>query len=243
MSFTGCSAELKENTEIMSMPFCESIVSLSSQTWLLCSVAMGIAWYFSYRLIPRLLKEYADQLSVTLVNRVAESHIGFSVVAIAVLCSLLFFSGDAYRRSLLIGLAPVLAGMCWVDFKLQLIPDRFQILGALVALSSRFLDFCITQKLLLFEVLAALLLVLLIQAMAVLYRYIRGLDGLGFADIKLLAWMCLCVGLDIWKVVIIACFLALVINLVRRFIHRLGWQDEFAFGPFLVIAFTIQLAL
>lgn len=83
--------------------------------------------------------------------------------------------------------------------------------------------------------------------LAHLYRLLRGRDGLGFGDLKLLAAMGAWSGaLILPSVVFLASLLALVGVLLTRLMRKTSadssdWQAEFPFGPWIIAAYMICL--
>lgn len=85
--------------------------------------------------------------------------------------------------------------------------------------------------------------------LAHLYRLLRGRDGLGFGDLKLLAAMGAWSGAWILpSVVFVASLLGIVGVLSARFFRHMHgrvneWHAEFPFGPWLIAAYMLCLAL
>ena len=78
---------------------------------------------------------------------------------------------------------------------------------------------------------------------AQLYRLLRGRDGLGMGDLKLLAAMGAWSGaLVLPPVVFVSAFLALVGVVVTRLLHRQDLQQEFPFGPWIIVAYMLCVA-
>lgn len=77
------------------------------------------------------------------------------------------------------------------------------------------------------------------------YRLLRGRDGLGFGDLKLLAAMGAWSGAWVLPdVVFLASVLALAAVLLMRVIRKMSgdWHAEFPFGPWIIAAYMICLA-
>ena len=143
-----------------------------------------------------------------------------------------------------------LRGVWRVDRLLLLIPDRFQILGAVAGICYVAVlawsgeDF----KELGFGVAFALLLVGLLWGMSALYYRMRGAIGFGFGDIKLLAWLSFFVERRMIDVILLSIVFgvtslvltALVQSLRTKKITLPGAQDTFAFGPFIVLAVIME---
>ncbi len=79
---------------------------------------------------------------------------------------------------------------------------------------------------------------------ACLYKLIRGRDGLGMGDLKLLA------GMGAWsgpfvlpQVLLLAALLAIAVFIIERLVHRSagGFHEERPFGPAIVAAYFIVL--
>jgi prepilin signal peptidase PulO-like enzyme (type II secretory pathway) len=77
------------------------------------------------------------------------------------------------------------------------------------------------------------------------YRLIRGRDGLGMGDLKLLAAMGAWSGpLVLPQVLLLAALLAIAVFVIERLVHRSagGFHEERPFGPAIVAAYFIVLA-
>lgn len=80
--------------------------------------------------------------------------------------------------------------------------------------------------------------------LAQVYRTVRGRDGLGMGDLKLLATMGAWSGpLLLPQVLLLAVVLALAVFLIERVIHRhaSGFHEERPFGPAIVAAYFLVL--
>ena len=95
-----------------------------------------------------------------------------------------------------------------------------------------------------FSVIGAIAGYLPLWLLANLYKLIRGRDGLGMGDLKLLAAMGAWSGpLILPQVLLLAALLAIALFLVERVLHRLtaGIHEERPFGPAIVAAYFIVM--
>lgn len=149
-----------------------------------------------------------------------------------------------------------LAAVCWllfgwglivlafVDARTKLLPDALTFpllwLGVVVQLFPETRSVGLTASI--WGVIAGYLPMWLV---AQLYRLLRGRDGLGFGDLKLLAAMGAWSGVAILPgTVLIAAISALIAQLSLRLLRRDGndWHAEFPFGPWIIAAYLICLA-
>ena len=115
----------------------------------------------------------------------------------------------------------------YTDYRHKLIPDRFQILGLILG-SVYVWQYQRTEN-----ILIAVLLTVFLSSLNVLYGKIRKRPGLGWGDVKMLAWISLIAGERILHVILLSCVVCGA--------HLLLSSDEkkgatFAFAPYLVAA-------
>jgi prepilin signal peptidase PulO-like enzyme (type II secretory pathway) len=140
-------------------------------------------------------------------------------------------------------LAASLHAVCRVDLLFHIIPDRFQITGLIsTALLAGYL---ITTRatpaaLVLITILSGLSLPLLLMLGNYLFTKLRSIDGLGFGDVKLLAWLSLISGIYTYRLILFAAVLSLVWMLPKLVNKKLGLQAGFAFGPYIVWGFVLE---
>lgn len=123
----------------------------------------------------------------------------------------------------------VLAG---IDLRVQLLPDRLVLpLGMLGLAANGFGIFC-TAEAAIFGAVAGFLVLWGINA---LHRLLRGYDGMGLGDAKLLAACGAWLGVhQLAMVVLIAASLGIIAGIIHRI--RQGASKPFAFGPYLIFA-------
>lgn len=134
-----------------------------------------------------------------------------------------------------------LAGLTLADAKFQVIPDRFQIVGALgaVGFAATSVSGPLAPKL--FSAGIGLAFVLLLYGLTRLYTLVRKRDALGLGDVKLLAWLALAFGPDTFFVLLYGLGLASVVAVPLVLLKRRTLQSFFAFGPFLALGAVVRL--
>lgn len=128
-----------------------------------------------------------------------------------------------------------LNGVFQADSRMQIIPDRFQVAGAIGAVGYLLLGLGQEQERLVLHAIAGPGLALGLYLVTLAYEKLRKRDGLGFGDIKMIAWLGLAFGADIALILaaaIVAALLGVIPTLVLR---RRTMQTAFAFGPFIVL--------
>lgn len=125
---------------------------------------------------------------------------------------------------------------CIIDIRSRRLPDYLTL--PLIALGL-FLTLALKPAALPLQLLAALLGFLAFYLIATLYRRLRGFDGLGLGDAKLLAAAGAWLGpLYLAPVVFVSAGLALVAALILRLLGRqVSLQMTLPFGPFLSAGF------
>jgi leader peptidase HopD len=157
--------------------------------------------------------------------------------ALAVAAS--FYPGPALPFLALIGVA--LGGLTLADARFQVIPDRFQVVGAVGALGFALLGTTtpLTPKLVAAGI--GLAMVAALYGTTRLYTLVRKRDALGFGDVKLLAWLSLAFGPDTFYVMVYGMGLALLAVVPLLLMRRRTLHSFFAFGPFLAGAAVLRL--
>ena len=172
-----------------------------------------------------------------------------------VACILLYWYASIYKLDPLT--LPFLAlvisssiGILTLDVKFRLIPDRFQFLGLIGAVgiaANKLLPFSKTLPSDLYETLLALGLPAALYLSSFLYEKVRNRVGMGFGDIKLLLWLAILFGMQLYPIFIVTVALALLSKLPRILITLINRnsslkqtvQDPFAFAPHIISACLI----
>lgn len=208
------------------------------------------AAFMSFIHTPRIIAHYSvlyfENVTFPL-HESARARIGAFCACMALVgACLAFASMHAPSRGFgalgLVLLAPVLVSISWIDFRLKLIPDRYQLVGCILAITERALEGAwggVAWQEIGMDCALGMSLSFLLWALTFLYCKARKLDGLGFGDIKMLLWMGVLLGGGVFPMLVLATLLALCVNLVRLLFTRFRWKDEFAFGPYLVVAFLV----
>lgn len=134
-------------------------------------------------------------------------------------------------------------GVFRADLSFKIIPDRFQVLGLLSAIGFMFSVHGFSQS----EIVAARLglaaaLTAALWLLTKIFERCRQTEGMGMGDIKLLGWFAIFLGAQVGVVIVVGSVLALVVHLPRRLLFRRPTDAPFAFAPFLVVAFLIELS-
>jgi leader peptidase (prepilin peptidase)/N-methyltransferase len=121
-----------------------------------------------------------------------------------------------------------------IDQDVGLLPDGLTYsgiwLGLMVSLSYFFIG---PQQ----AILGAMFGYLFLWFIATVYRFLRGHDGMGYGDCKMLAMLGAWVGVQaVVYIVILASGLAIGVALVWMFRKRLDLQQRISFGPYLAAA-------
>jgi prepilin signal peptidase PulO-like enzyme (type II secretory pathway) len=158
--------------------------------------------------------------------------------------SLAFYTGSIIIQSLHLAIWFVgLVVLAFVDSRTKLLPDMLTLpllwLGIVIQL------FPETRTVgLELSVIGAVAGYLPLWLLAQAYRFIRGRDGLGMGDLKLLAAMGAWSGPFVLpQVLLLAALLAIAVFVLERVIRRssAGFHDERPFGPAIVAAYFIVL--
>jgi prepilin signal peptidase PulO-like enzyme (type II secretory pathway) len=143
-------------------------------------------------------------------------------------------------------MAVALNGVVQADARFHLIPDRFQIVGALGAIGA--LIVLLTRPdaepaQLLMRAGGGLLVAVGLYAMSWAFERWRQRPALGFGDVKLVAWLGLVMGTDVLLVLLVAMLAAQAVILPMVLLRRRTMTSGFAFGPYLVLGVLAQVAL
>jgi prepilin signal peptidase PulO-like enzyme (type II secretory pathway) len=135
-----------------------------------------------------------------------------------------------------------MAGVLAADTRFQVIPDRFQIAGALGAFGFAYFHATQPETQLVLHVGTAVIVGGLLLLMNWLYEKLRGQLALGLGDIKMIAWLALAFGPDVLLVLTYSLLVALVVMLPLLLFRVRRMASVFAFGPFLVIGAAARFA-
>ena len=160
-----------------------------------------------------------------------------AAVASALVCGWRFGATGAAAAAILFVM--VLLALAWIDAETGYLPDRLTLpllwLGLLVNVDAVFAP--LDQA-----VVGAAAGYLSFWAVATLFRVLRGREGLGLGDCKLLAALGAWLGwMALPRIVLVAACLGLVVALVRRVCGNLAPGAAFGFGPFLALAGMLAL--
>lgn len=129
----------------------------------------------------------------------------------------------------------------FIDWDHYILPDEFTLGGLVIALIGAVLN---PERQFMDALLGLLFGGGFLYLTAYLYLKIRGREGMGGGDIKLLAWIGALLGwTSILFVLIVSNLVALVVGLVRMAVFKKSLQDPLPFGPFLVGAAIIFVLL
>ena len=127
------------------------------------------------------------------------------------------------------------SGIVLLDIRFQVIPDRFHIFAISSVLLLSASNQTISYQVLLYRSLAAIITVLVLATSNAIFLKVRGRMGVGWGDIKMMAWMTLLMGHYSWAAFVVATLLSLIVVLAARVLNKKDFADYFAFGPYLVI--------
>lgn len=134
-----------------------------------------------------------------------------------------------------------LTGVLLADAKFQVIPDRFQIVGAIGAAGFTWFGSWGELHSKLVAAGLGLSLVAGLYGLTRLYTVVRKREALGLGDVKLLAWLALAFGPETFFVLAYGLGLALIAVVPLLLLRRRSLQSFFAFGPFLALAAVVRL--
>lgn len=167
---------------------------------------------------------------------------GLSVLASLLLVRALTYTGPAELAPFVALMVVAMAGVLAADTRFQVIPDRFQVAGALGAVGFAYVNAKVPDLQLLWHVAAAGVVSGLLLALNWIYEKLRGQLALGLGDIKMIAWLSLAFGPDVLLVLTYSLLVALLVMLPLLAFRVRRMHSVFAFGPFLVIGAALRLA-
>ena len=180
--------------------------------------------YFEWKkpYLPGLLSNILIVMAqMALVHAASAGHPPLSRVFLAMMCVALY-------------------GTLRADARFQLIPDRFQALGTVGALG--WVGTTCTTGSVVPWLQAGMGLVVAgsLWAITTLYSKVRRRDGLGFGDIKLLAWLGVAMGPANLDVLAYGAAAAGLVMLPLLLFRRRQMDAAFAFGPYLVLGCVVH---
>ena len=135
-------------------------------------------------------------------------------------------------------------GSLRLDLRFHVIPDRFQIAGALGGAGWLLSQVARPSPAhIAIECLLGLAFPLGLWACGSIYERVRGIAGMGMGDLKVLAWTGVILGRDNWLVIALAVGAAAVILVIHRLTRGPYRATEpFAFAPYLILGFVGAVA-
>jgi leader peptidase (prepilin peptidase) / N-methyltransferase len=131
-------------------------------------------------------------------------------------------------------LIPICLSICYFDYKLYIIPDRFHVFSVVLITSVYFFDSSIFNYHI-YEIVMVAFVLLFICLSRYIYKKIRKNEGLGFGDVKLLFWMSILIKSDILIVFFIATLFAVVVQVFKKITQKDSYKS-FPFAPYLLLS-------
>ena len=146
--------------------------------------------------------------------------------------------GLSYRYFFYFVFVSSLVVLSFIDINLKILPDKITIPGMILGILYSFLD----DRDLFSAILGLLLGGGLLLLVSLLYSFIRGKEGMGGGDIKLMGMIGAWLGPKcIFPVIMIASISGIVIGSVFLIMRREGFEKPIPFGPFLSSAALLNL--
>lgn len=141
-------------------------------------------------------------------------------------------------------ITPILTAMFWIDFKLQIIPNRLNLTLFEIGLVYTFLLGIMNVNLAVNQALGLLIGGGIFLLITVIGGLIAGKEAMGFGDVKLMCGLGLIFGaIGIVNVAIMSFLLGAVISIIL-IISKIRKQNEYIpFGPFIVISSFIAMII
>lgn len=134
-----------------------------------------------------------------------------------------------------------LVAIVFIDSEFRIIPDRFSLGTWIVALAAAGLW---TEQGFLDALFGGLFGFGMFYALSWAYEKVKGVEGLGFGDVKMMGWLGTWVGVSaVPFVVLFASILGLLVGVVVMQKSKSGMQTAIPFGPFLALGGWIAWAL
>jgi leader peptidase (prepilin peptidase) / N-methyltransferase len=169
------------------------------------------------------------------------------LTGVAAIGSYLFFGVTISALIVFIFLCSLIV-ITFIDLKYMIIPDVISIPGTLLGIAlSTLTQFGITLQFPLVSSLTESLIGVLCGAgilyvVAASYKYIKGIDGLGLGDVKLLGVVGALFGItgSFWTIFLGSIF-GLCYAVVRTICMRVSIREPFPFGPFLALGTVVYI--
>jgi leader peptidase (prepilin peptidase)/N-methyltransferase len=134
-----------------------------------------------------------------------------------------------------------LVATVFIDIEFRIIPDRFSLGGWVVALAAAFLW---EKPPFMDSLIGGLLGAGLFYAMAWGYEKIKGVEGLGLGDVKMLGWLGAWVGgYGVPFTILGGSLTGLIVGVIAMRTSKEGFQTAIPFGPFLALGGYFAWAL
>lgn len=124
----------------------------------------------------------------------------------------------------------------FIDLKHMLLPDLFTLSGIVIGVLGSLINPALTTPV---ESLSGMLIGGgLFYFMAILYKRLRGIDGMGGGDIKLLAWLGALLGVQsLMFILLFSSFTGTFVGLIMMVVQKKETKNfAIPFGPFLILA-------
>ncbi len=127
-----------------------------------------------------------------------------------------------------------LVAVVFIDLEFRIIPDRFSLGGWVIALAASFLW---AQPPPWISIAGGLFGFGIFFLLAWGYEKIKGIEGLGFGDVKMMGWLGSWIGFfGVPFIVLIASLTGLLVGIGAMRFSKKGMQTAIPFGPFLAVA-------
>lgn len=224
------------------------------------SLIMGwVAWQIIIRLPEQMLHEWHNDALDLLTQhddldaqhrsklnhqmpKVAKPAFGVGMISVMAVYALLgIWANIVYGWTLIYGLALAFAWfgvvLSGIDLRVQLLPDRLVLPLGMLGLFINGFEIITSASDAIFGAVTGFL---VLWSISTLHRLMRGYDGMGLGDAKLLAACGAWLGVhQLPLVVLIAAGLGVMVGIIHK-IH-LGNSKPFAFGPYLIIGAWLSL--
>ena len=202
-----------------------------------------ICWYY----LPHVYHTYAvhyfeKQGDEAVVSHRMRALLFFITVFLPVLFLPILGWKSSYQFYIL--LIPIIISIAYFDIKFQVIPDRFHFMAVAVILLQFFNQGASYRYTDLLSLAIGYIFVCLLVFSNFIYSKLRKQHGIGWGDIKLLAWMTLILKEAVIVVFFVSIVLGLCVQLLKKIVRKKhSLKDYFAFGPYLMTILLFVLLL